>query len=691
MRTFRTNKRWRVALAATVLIPTVLGITSSANAAEPQNLPASLVTQSTGSLSTGVQVTSESTPHWPAVLNPADPNTITVNFVGVVTGAEPAAPVEASDGILAVWCANVKDVSGVRTPLTGADINTQLGVAANCTPFAGTPPLTASVPSSGTVVVTGDLDPADLPAGRTCESGIQGLSGPTAIPCLLVLANLAQTVAMAFPIANITAAAVQGPASLVPTFGSGLCNSSAAPPTTCPVTRVGVSTLVGGVGFYPSDMNASIPTYLVAKPTWDACEAATPGGCGPAPSVPAEDENYSVVSVALCDGVLATSTCNNDLTVAANPAAGGAPVIVVSNVGQLAGFFTVNEGTDAGDYFVKVTAAHYASTGSAVVNLVTQVHLSGLRVLRTGGPETSNLTLTPIKGGIGATTVATLTNVNPFATVTFEVLDLNGTPIAGRSEEAEANALGVAVSGPLVMDYPAAKVQASGDIDGLFDGFVTAGTGDDISYTLEKPFDSTDFTLCADSEECPVGLIVEVEVLPGNVSIYARDNVVEVEDIDLSLIQLDEEDSWYVVSEPGTTSEDEPILMGDFTGGNTGFTVTAGSNDLLGSEQSTNTIPAQDVWITAIECDALDQENEFNESLGVATAGDEQTPDPDDALENVLAEGEFEVCAVDPDEEGDNRVGGIFFMVFDVSIAGRPVTAVDEYTGLMTLTIAIQP
>jgi hypothetical protein len=251
-----------------------------------------------------------------------------------------------------------------------------------------------------------------------------------------------------------------------------------------------------------------------------------------------------------------------------------------------------------------------------------------------------------------------------------------------------ANGLGEAESdpeSPLDLQYPASAVRVSGDIDAFFLAGDTEGFEiDDVTYTFTRTFDSLLLDSCADETECSIGMILTVDVEPGNISMYAAENTIDVPPIDLATIDLADDASWYVVSPPGESSTEEPILMGDFTGSNAGFIVTAGSNPLLGGEQSSNTIPAEDVWITAAECDLLEPELDLNESYGVATPA-EQEPAAEDADDNEVAGAEFEICVVAPDADG--RAGGIYFLTFEVSIAGRPVTAVDTYSGLLTLTL----
>jgi hypothetical protein len=544
----------------------------------------------------------------------------------------------------------------VRTPLTGADVNGLTGIVAHCATLGNaetfTPPdLLVSV-SGGNVTVTGDLEAADLPEGVTCEADA------TVIPCLLVVATIAQDLALAFPIANVTTASVAGPFALL---GAGVCAPQSAPPASCPVTRVGEPTAFGGIGFVPATNDETFILFV------------TSGGTAPG-STNSPPENFTAVAAQLCTGLLATSSCSADISINSGEAG-------VNEFGQLQGLFSVNSGVAPGDYFVKVTATHYIATGAAPTTIV-QTQLAPLRVLRTGGPIADDFTINPTSGGVGATTVATLNNLDPYATVTLEVLDPLGSAIS--EVDVTADGLGTAVSEPLNVQYPATTVRATGSINDEFD---VVGEADDVAYLLTRAFDSQDLTECAAEDECSIGVIVTVEVLPGNVSLYAEENEVEVPEIDLASIELSDPDSWYVVSEPGATSDETPILMGDFTGTNSGFVVTAGSNPLLGGEQSSNTIPAEDVWIVAAECDAIDQDNELNETLGVATAGGEQDPGSEEALENELAEAEYELCAVDPDANG--RVGGVFFLVFEVSIAGRPVTAIDEYAGLITLTMTL--
>ena len=50
-----------------------------------------------------------------------------------------------------------------------------------------------------------------------------------------------------------------------------------------------------------------------------------------------------------------------------------------------------------------------------------------------------------------------------------------------------------------------------------------------------------------------------------------------------------------------------------------------------------------------------------------------------------MADGSQEACSLAPDING--LAGGMFSLTFDVAVAARPITPVDDYTGLITITL----
>jgi hypothetical protein len=140
------------------------------------------------------------------------------------------------------------------------------------------------------------------------------------------------------------------------------------------------------------------------------------------------------------------------------------------------------------------------------------------------------------------------------------------------------------------------------------------------------------------------------------------------------------------------------IAVGDFRGANTGWVVTANSSDLLGATQPGNVIPAADVWPSNAQCEesqiagtGLLLTNDIPVAYGSATPGDfadDPAPDVISPLSVDSDDGAYTVCTLDTDTNG--VAGGIWDMAFDVVVAGRPITPVDDYAGLITVTVTSQ-
>jgi hypothetical protein len=126
--------------------------------------------------------------------------------------------------------------------------------------------------------------------------------------------------------------------------------------------------------------------------------------------------------------------------------------------------------------------------------------------------------------------------------------------------------------------------------------------------------------------------------------------------------------------------------------------VTANSSDLLGATQPGNIIPAADVWPSNAQCEesqiagtGLLLTNDIPVAYGTATPGDfadDPAPDVISPLSVDSDDGAFTVCTLDTDVNG--VAGGIWDMDFNVVVAGRPITPVDDYAGLITVTVTSQ-
>jgi hypothetical protein len=271
--------------------------------------------------------------------------------------------------------------------------------------------------------------------------------------------------------------------------------------------------------------------------------------------------------------------------------------------------------------------------------------------------------------------VGTLTghNFEPRAHVSLQRLDQAAHDF-GTPDTAEVNGTGdfthAFAAGAL--DFPVASVRVT-----VVDAAFGAPTN-----TFTVTFDSQGaVSFCSNTDACNAGELITTSVLPGNVELWTQDAVVDIPAVDLSLIDIQDDTTWYPISDPGAITQ---VVLGDMRGSNTGFVVTGTASDLVGATQKSNTIPAVDVFSSDAACDVYANAGDGNDPLGVVNSG----PDGDPATNpgaSALADGSQELCTVLPDPTG--RAAGMFQLDANLEVAGRPITAVDDYTGLLTLTI----
>ena len=140
--------------------------------------------------------------------------------------------------------------------------------------------------------------------------------------------------------------------------------------------------------------------------------------------------------------------------------------------------------------------------------------------------------------------------------------------------------------------------------------------------------------------------------------------------------------TWYPESAPGAITQ---VIIGDMRGANAGFVITGSVSDLRGATQASNIIPAVDIFMQDDSvCDVYADAGEGNDPLGAITVGAGQVAQ-DNAGASLLADGSQVFCSVAPDADG--RAAGMFQLDASLVVAGRPITAVDDYVGLLTLTI----
>ena len=735
-------------VTAAVLVITTMGVGTFGTAIQASAvaipLPISVVQQQSGH-TTGVTFDNHSvTP-----VGPAGPfgfpasvgDTVTVSFAGVTkadgTQATDDAGVLGAGGYLAAFCGNfTQGRVGGDVALTGADVSSIEGIDAHCGPLtpvssvAGTltvsnllltvpgeviaapailagsitpavaavapvapvaaipanPPATipavpatlftpfvpevligsisAAVPAVLEVleVIGVPADPLTTTPAVLAAEGTQCVGNNTVIPCLLIVASLDQSVALAMPVVNASAVSVVGRVGLFDAAtGLGVCNPSSltAPPSTCPAARLttGPATaypvIFGGQGFIPSDNNlAPTPGANATALSLKVCSSASNAACLP--------------GVASAAGPLGVSSTG---------ATGGA--IVISPAG----------GVTPGDRFLQVTGRHEVFTGGACpagfaaeassfnpalpVCQLTQTYYTAIKILAAAA---STPAFTPGSGAPGTVGVLNGSSYEPRANVSIQRRDVNG-KLVGAPLTTTTNGTGdlsyTFAAGAL--DYPVADVVVT-TTDAAFGAAQTTQT---------VVFDSAGaIAFCSNGDACNVGELITVAVLPGNVQMSAGDATVEIDAVDLSTIDITDPESWYPESAPGAITQ---VLIGDMRGANAGFVITGSVSDLRGATQASNIIPAVDVFMEdSVVCDVYADAGDGNDPLGAITAGAGQAPF-DNQGASLLADGSQEFCTVGPD--GDGRAAGMFTLDAALVVAGRPITAVDDYVGLLTLTI----
>ena len=664
------------------------------------------------------------------------------------TQATDDAGVLGAGGYLAAFCGNFTEGRvGGDVALTGADVSSLEGIAAHCGPLtpvssvAGTltvsnlsltvPGATAAVPAvvAGSItpavaavaavaavpaipanppvsipaipatlfspfvpaVVAGSISPAvpavaavaavaavpadppaNIPAVAAAE-GTQCVGSNTVIPCLLIVASLDQSVALAMPVVNATAVSVVGRVGLYGT-PTPVCNpaSTTAPPSTCPAARLttgapGYPVIFGGAGFIPSSNSPALIGTLQGVP--GASAGLTPG------------DNFTAVSEKVC------LTPSNASCLAGPADASPASPVGVDAAGNVGGAIVISPagGVTPGDRFLQVTGVHYVFTGAACgpgfttvaagICSITQTHYAGIKILPAAA---TTPVFTPGSGAPGTVGVLTGSGYEPRASVSIQRRDVNG-KLVGAALTTTTDGVGglsyTFAAGQL--DYPVADVVVT-TTDAAF------GAGSPyVTAPQTVAFDSAGaIAFCSNGDACNVGELITVAVLPGNVQMSAGDAIVEIDAVDLSTIDITDPESWYPESAPGAITQ---VLIGDMRGANAGFVITGSVSDLRGATQASNIIPAVDVFMEdSVVCDVYADAGEGNDPLGAITAGAGQAP-VDNQGASLLADGSQEFCTVGPD--GDGRAAGMFTLDAALIVAGRPITAVDDYVGLLTLTI----
>lgn len=688
------RKKTRIVAAAALLLSTgvVVAVSGSASAA-PLPIPgqAGVVQQQAGTI-TGVIInnaTADAVPRapFPALVG----DSVSVTFSGL-QNASGVVPVHAVlpdvHALLSFFCGNAAGLAPV-TPLVASDLSTPdgSGLAKHCTPLAVDD---TTVPGDATV--SGTLDLSALPLNQSCGTGL-------VLPCTIILADLAQDVVQVLPIANVTATAVAGPAAK---FAAGTCNPSG---TFDPLTGRGLTPPSGCPSSRPSDALPFTTPTPVVNPVVYGGGGFAPSNNNFAPGSPGT--NVTAVSQVLCTDALGGG-CIPGSAPAINAINPTVLPVGVSAAGRLGGaiFFP---GAVPGDYFLQTTAQHCVFTGAAATPpftdgcsaigvpagigamSITQVQYAQVRIL-----GAATVTLTPDTGAPGVTPPGASSNVtgsnfDPRATVTIQV-----------------NAFGIPFGAPTT-----AATDGIGNIVASAGTAITVATSDPAStvsvtdgiHSASAPFTNAP-TNCVDiggvAGTCAAAEVITATVNPGNLQINTDlgGGTADIAPPDQTSIDVADPATWYPI---GAESPMAQVVFGDMTGANQTVVVSAAITDLVGSLQASNRIASEDVWWTGAACaDYLDAQGfpamagQDTPSLGAITPGDDSVQGPNaggpgDATApggSPLADGTATWCTVAPDLTG--REGGIWQLDLNLEIAGRPSTAADSYTGILTLTLAPQ-
>jgi hypothetical protein len=668
--------RWAAAIGALLVASSVAVVTASQTASAVSALPVTAVSRLSGDI-TGPGVLFNNGTSWPFSAG----QTLDVTFPGVVkvdplTGLPSTSLVQTTDGVLATWCANFNGA----TPLLSSDIGGLPGIVANCASI-GDDPATAPVETAqftvtvddltGNITVTGTID--GLPAGRTCQpaGGV--------IPCLLIVANTTQTVTLALPLVNVATVQVGGPldpATLATTPALyANCTPTSAPPHSCPSTRQttgavpGTSlwmTALGGLG--PAS-TTSIAAVLTGAATVGQVAHVITGS-----------------NLSLCTDLGVTCSAATLAGSVATPYPGLSVYGATNATGSVSAAFAT--AMPPGDYYMRVSYSSFVvspvdpSAGflggcTALAGVADTWNcnsgayfLAPIRVL-----GTPTLPTPTVLGTVGEVVTVTATGLDQWQTGIFKVLDVSGFQI-GADIPVTSNGIGVATA-QVPVTYPAAKVTFTSQLN----------TAAPVSLATGTLATDAGVGECVDvagtAGACSAGQILSTTVDPGNLAMYIEAPEVIVPNPDLSTIDITDPDTWYVVSDGGPVGT---ILIGDMRGANTGFVITVQSSDLRGSATANNNvIPAGDVWfIEEAICEPYADAGDGNDPLGVVngTTAADPLADPGNSL---MSDGSQEACTLDPDISG--LAGGMFTLDFAVAVAARPITPVDDYVGLLTITL----
>jgi len=674
-------------------------------------------------------------------------DSVTVSFEGVTKadGSPASADVVAGDaGYLAAFCGNYSDTGNAASDraLTYSDISTLEGITTHCGALVqatsagggasagptisatldinvqGYQPAVAARPDSGvhgvaavaavaavpeipcvpatnvaatlfsrfiaacsisplvpgvTAVAAVDAIPDTFVLGSSAipaRPGTKCISTGNIIPCLIIVESTDLSVSLSIPAANPAAVSIFGRIGLYnPSTTTGVCDPSSAvlPPSECPAARLSTPAApypvaIGGSNFIPS---AGSPALI------DAVQ----GGA----SIPTAGDNFTAVTLRLCATPQATSCVD-----AVSDADPNAPVSIDA-LGNLSGTILVSaaSGISPGDRFIETATIHYVATDSicpadfATVSTgicsLTRAHYSPIRIL--DAPRTP--TFGPGSGAPGTIGTIAGAGYEPRANVSIQRRDVNGLDV-GAPLTTTTNGVGDLqfTFGAGALDYPVIDVLVT-----IVDSVLGAPTYSSGPITFDV---AAATAFCAATNSCNSGTIVTTPVAPGNVQLFAGDAVTDIPAVNLGTVDIQDPSTWYPLSPPGPMSQ---VVIGDLRGANTGFVITGMVADLRGVTQASNTIPARDVFVAAgsISCNPYAFAGEGTTPIGVISAGISANPQIDIPGASPLADGTQVFCSLAPDAAG--VASGLFQLDASLQIAARPITASDDYTGTLVLTI----
>ena len=665
-----------------------LAVSDAATALGASNLAASAASAAV-SAATAAAAASAADPTNAALVTAA--NTAAATATAANTAAATALAASNTAAALVVTNAALLVTANAASATAAAASTTAANaVAASVASALNTAAVAAAAAASAAAALVGPADvalAAANAANTATPAGAPGTAAYVAKATATAIAAAAATASVAAHNASTSAAAASASAA-----SAAAANTSNAAVNAAQTAANAALAALNTANATSAAATATATAAGAAATAAGAALGATLAAFGAGAATLTDGDNLTALSLKVCS-TPSNTTCFSGPVAA--PAGFGGSQLGVDGGGNTGGMIVIGRtaGITTGDKFLQATGVHYlvsagtcASVGAATVIPAdafaaglpalsicsqTQTQYTALTIM---ADAPTGLAFSPGSGAPGTVGVLTGSSYEPRATVSIQRRDVNGKLVGAAITTTTSSTGGLSVTFAAgALDYPVADVVVT-MADGAFGATLPSQT---------VAFDSAGaIAFCSNSDACNVGELITVSVLPGNVQMSAGDAIVEIDAVDLSTIDITDPESWYPESAPGAITQ---VLIGDMRGANGGFVITGTVSDLRGATQASNIIPAVDVFMDdSAACEAYADAGEGNDPLGSITAGAGQAP-VDNQGASLLADGSQEFCSVAPD--GDGRAAGMFTLDASLVVAGRPITAVDDYVGLLTLTI----